>query len=308
MFRILAPILLLPLTCLASIPDYPSVIRLWDGPAPNHKNSDTQEVITDRPSSFAISQVQVPTIEVRLPARANSNGRAVIICPGGGYARLSYNWEGIDVANVLNAKGIAAIVLKYRLPDEASNETPRLSPLLDAKRAMRLVRSRAEEWSIDPDKIGIMGFSAGGHLASTLGTHFDLGDPEAADPIDRLSSRPDFMILMYPVISMVEGVTHSGSRNNLLGESPSQELVDEYSNELQISAETPPTLLIHSSDDKSVPVENSLRFYHGLIEHGVAAEMHLYPYGGHGFGLALGKGRLERWSELCTDWINTIEL
>ncbi|MBC2605353.1 alpha/beta hydrolase [Pelagicoccus albus] len=303
MLRYLLPSLLFTFSCVASIPNDPNVLRLWDGPAPNHQESEQEEVITDRPSSFAISQVQIPTIEVRLPARRSATGHAVVICPGGGYARLSYNWEGVDIASALNAKGIAAIILKSRLPDDDSNIEPRLSPLLDAKRAMRLVRQNAEDWSIDPAKIGVMGFSAGGHLASTLGTQFDMGDPQAEDMTDRISSRPDFMILMYPVISMREGITHAGSRKNLLGENPSEELVEQYSNELQITENTPPTFLVHSSDDGAVPVANSILFYQSLLDHSVEAEMHLYPYGGHGFGLALGRGRLEEWSDLCIQWI-----
>src|SRR5690606_29054092 len=167
-----------------------------------------------------------------------------------------------------------------------SNEQPWLSPLLDAQRAIRLTRAHATDWGIDPAKVGIMGFSAGGHLASTSATHFDAGDPAATDPVDRLSSRPDFAILIYPVVSLDERVSHGGSRRNLLGETPSQEQVDFYSNELQVTAETPPTFLLHSGDDQAVPVENSLRFYRALIAHGVPAEMHLYPYGGHGYALA----------------------
>lgn len=287
----------------AAMPSSPQILPLWDGVPPNHKESDLQEQVEQVDRFVMLSKVQEPTIEVRLPSRGNANGKAVVVCPGGGYGILAYDWEGTDIASWLNANGVAAIVLKYRLPEDASNVVPHLTPLLDAKRAMRLTRFHAQEWGIDPAKIGVMGFSAGGHLASTLGTHFDSGDASSEDPVERLSSRPDFMILMYPVISMDPAATHGGSRENLLGKNPSAELVKEYSNELQVTADTPPTILIHSSDDQAVPVQNSLRFYEALVAHGVTAEMHIYPYGGHGYSLAIGQGRLQGWTVRCMDWI-----
>jgi acetyl esterase/lipase len=251
-----------------------------------------------------VRRVQNPTVEVRLPARGNATGQAVVVCPGGGYGGLAYDWEGTDIAGWLNSRGIAAIILSYRLPSDGDVAHQKwLCPLVDAQRAIRLTRAHASEWGVDPAKVGIMGFSAGGHLASTAGTHFDAGDPKAADPVDRLGSRPDFMILIYPVISMEAGTTHQGSRVNLLGDHPTDELVRHYSNELQVTDQTPPTFLVHAGDDGTVPVQNSLLFYAALQAHHVPAELHVYPHGGHGFSLALNRGRLQDWPQLCARWL-----
>ena len=278
-------------------------IPLWAaGKVPNYQKTDEVEK-SESTDIVRISKVQSPDIAVFLPAKKNSTGQAVIICPGGGYAYLSYNWEGTDVAKLLNAKGIAAIVLKYRLPNAKSNITPNLSPLMDAKRAMRMVRAYADKWGIKKNNIGIMGFSAGGHLASTLATHFDDGDRNSGDSIEQQSSRPDFAVLVYPVISMDKKITHMGSRNNLIGENPDSSLAKTYSNELEVTKQTPPTFLLHATDDKAVPVENSLRFYQALKDNGVPVEMHIFPTGGHGFGLALGKGTLETWTDLLVSWM-----
>jgi acetyl esterase/lipase len=298
-------LLLTPLSLWAVRPSN-QIIPLWDGTPPNHRASDLVETVTQDARLTRIAKVQDPSIEVRLPAGGNATGQAVVICPGGGYGILAYDWEGTDIANWLNSRGIAGIVLKYRLPEDASNEIPHFTPLLDAKRALRLVRSHATEWGIDPHQIGVMGFSAGGHLASTLGTQYDVGDTSATDPIDRISSRPDFMILMYPVISFDPAVGHSGSRRNLLGEQDSPELVDFYSGERNVTTDTPPTFLVHAFDDKSVPVQNSLRFYEALLAHNVPSEMHLYPDGGHGFGLAVNRGHLETWTDRCIDWLRSL--
>jgi acetyl esterase/lipase len=282
------------------------LIPLWPaGKVPNHKSVGETEK-RDTGATIHVTNVQQPDIAVFLPARRNATGQAVIICPGGGYRTLSYDWEGTEVAKLFNAKGIAAIVLKYRLPNSKSNVVPNLSPLLDAKRAIRMVRYNAAKWSINKDNVGIMGFSAGGHLASTLGTHFDKGNASDTDSIEQFSSRPDFMVLMYPVISMSKSIMHSGSRNNLIGEKPTDELAKLYSNELQVTKETPPTFLVHATDDKTVPVENSLLFYQALKDNGVPAEMHIYPTGGHGFGLALGRGYLETWTDRCLDWLRAL--
>lgn len=299
-------ILIFPVTLFANS-ESSFIIPLWDGTPPNHQASDYKENRTLGGNMLRVTQVQTPSIEVRLPSKGNSTGTAIVVCPGGGYGMLAYDWEGTDIASWLNANGIAAIVLKYRLPEDASNVTPHLTPLLDAERAMRLARHNASEWNIDADQIGVMGFSAGGHLASTLGTHFDSGNLEASDPVDRLSSRPDFMILMYPVITFDETLTHGGSRRNLLGEDDSPELVKLYSNELHVTPSTPPTFLVHSSDDTAVPVQNSLLFYNALLQNKVEAEMHLYPYGGHGYSLAIGQGRLQEWSDHCIAWIEGLE-
>ena len=278
-------------------------VPLWAaGKVPNYQKTDEVEK-SESTDIVRISKVQSPEIAVFLPAKKNSTGQAIIICPGGGYAYLAYNWEGTDVAKLLNAKGITAIVLKYRLPNSKSNITPNLSPLMDAKRAMRMVRANADKWGVKKNNIGIMGFSAGGHLASTLATHFDDGDRNSKDSIEQQSSRPDFAVLVYPVISMDKKITHMGSHNNLIGENADAALSNLYSNELQVTKQTPPTFLLHATDDKAVPVENSLRFYQSLKDNGVPVEMHIFLTGGHGFGLALGKGALETWTDLLIMWM-----
>jgi acetyl esterase/lipase len=270
-------------------------INLWpDGKIPLSIKTDIQEV-AESTDIVRISKVQVPQLEVYIPNKKGATGQAVIICPGGGYSRLAYDWEGTDIAKLFNAHGIAAFVLKYRLPDSLSSSAPDQVPLLDAKQAMQIVRTRAAEWNINPQKIGIMGFSAGGHLAATLSTHFDH------------STRPDFSILIYPVISMDKNIAHMGSRNNLIGMHPTEEMIKLYSNELQITAQTPPTFLLHATDDNAVPVENSIRFYQGLQKNKVPVEMHIFPSGGHGFALALGKGALEKWPELLLNWMKELK-
>ena len=278
-------------------------LPLWPpGKVPNYQKTDEIEK-SESTDIVRISKVQSPEIAVFLPSKKNSTGQAVIIFPGGGYAYLSYNWEGTDVAKLLNAKGITAIVLKYRLPNSKSNITPNLSPLMDAKRAMRMVRANSDKWGIKKNNVGIMGFSAGGHLASTLATHFDDGDKASKDSIEQQSSRPDFAVLVYPVISMDKKITHMGSHNNLIGENADSTLTNLYSNELQVTKQTPPTFLLHATDDRAVLVENSLRFYQALKDNGVPVQMHIFPTGGHGFGLALGKGSLESWSDLMITWM-----
>lgn len=276
-----------------------------EGQIPNYTPTDEREV-RDTTDAVRIGKVQTPDISIFFPTKKSATGEAVIICPGGGYSILAYDWEGEDIAKFWNSKGVVGIVLKYRLPTSISQIEPHKSPLLDAQRAMRLTRYNAEKWNIDPDKIGIMGFSAGGHLASTLSTHFDIGNPQSDDPIEQMSCRPDFSILMYPVISFTANFQHSGSRKNLVGENV--ELMNFYSNELHVSKSTPPTLLIHASDDKSVPVENSLTYYRELIKNDVPAEMHIFPFGGHGFSLAIGKGHLAGWPEMAIDWLKSLEL
>ncbi|MEP6673619.1 MAG: alpha/beta hydrolase [Ferruginibacter sp.] len=281
-------------------------LPLWpQGQIPNYKKTDEKEKI-DTTEVIRISFVQSPDITVFLTDKRTATGQAVIICPGGGYERLSYSWEGVNVARWLNSKGITAIILKYRLPNSKSNIVPDLSPLMDAKRAMRIVRANAAKWNIKKDQVGIMGFSAGGHLAATLGTQFDRGDSTSIDSIERFSSRPDFMVLMYPVISMIKNITHAGSRKNLIGLQPDTVLVQKYSSELNVSKETPPTFIVHATDDKTVPVENSLLFYKALKEKNVSVEMHIYPKGGHGFGLAYGQGYLETWTDRCLDWLRAL--
>jgi acetyl esterase/lipase len=289
----------------AAVPETnPFVLSLWDGTPPNAQPAGKPVERVPEGSILWVRHVSNPSIEVRLPARGNATGQAGVVCPGGGYGGLAYDWEGTDFAGWLNSHGIAAVVLTYRLPVDGDIAHQKwLVPLLDAQRAIRLTRAHAAEWGINPAQVGIMGFSAGGHLASTAGTHFDAGNAEAADPVDRLSSRPDFMILVYPVISMQKGTTHAGSRVNLLGRDPSDELVKLYSNELQVTAETPPTFLVHAGDDTTVPVKNSLLFYEALVAHKVPAELHVYPHGGHGFSLALKQGHLQDWAQACARWL-----
>jgi acetyl esterase/lipase len=252
------------------------------------------------PGALGSTAEDQPVITPYLPPEGRANGTAVVIFPGGGYEHLSMQKEGSDVANWLAGNGITAFVVRYRLGPRYHHPTM----LNDAQRAIRTVRSRAAEWRIDPRRVGVIGFSAGGHLASTAGTHFDAGAESSADPIERASSRPDFMILMYPVITMRgDSITHRGSRENLLGPTPDAALVRLLSNELQITRDTPPTFLVHATDDKTVPVENSLMFYQGLRSAGVSAEMHIFEHGGHGFGLAPADPVLSGWTTMCENWM-----
>ena len=281
------------------------ILPLWEGDPPNYK--ETGEVtIWDTSDIVIVRNVQKPDIAVFLPSKKNSTGEAVVICPGGGYGVLAYDWEGSDIARWLNSQGIAAFVLKYRLPGSKSNIVPHKSPLMDAQRALRMVRFNAAAWNIDPGKIGIMGFSAGGHLASTLSTHYDAGDPSNSDPVEQVSCRPDFSILVYPVISFTGEFQHSGSRINLIGEDADEKLVKYYSNELQVNEDTPPAILIHSDDDGAVPVENSIAYYKALRANKVSSELHIYPYGGHGYSLAIGQGHLATWPDRVIQWIRYI--
>lgn len=305
MNRLIIPLfaLVVSVVTATAVPPNPVTYPLWDGAPPNNQPFRQSEQRVREGSILWIWHVNNPSIEVRLPSRGNATGQAVIVCPGGGYGGLAYDWEGTDIAGWLNSRGIAAIILRYRLPVDGDVAHQKwLCPLLDAQRAIRFTRAHAAEWAVNPAKVGIMGFSAGGHLASTAGTHFDAGDPTAADPIDRFSSRPDFLVLVYPVITMMK-YTHAGSRENLLGKNPSEALERQYSNELHVTAQTPPTFLVQAGDDETVPVQNSLLFYEALLAHKVPAELHVYPHGGHGFSLALGKGRLQDWPRLCARWL-----
>ncbi len=279
------------------------VLPLWPADAiPNAIASTTltEQSTTSADGILRISNVSVPTLAVYLPPATKATGAAVMICPGGGYSILAASHEGSDVAHWLNEMGIAAFVLKYRLPNEQIMVRPYEVPLLDARQGMTLIRQNASRYGVDPNRIGVMGFSAGGHLASTLSTH-----PES-DMAKSALSKPNFAILMYPVISFTGDKIHAGSRDKLLGTAKSPELIRQYSNELQVTAQTPPTLLVHAADDNAVPVENSLNYFLALKQAKVPAEMHVYPNGGHGFGLRVAnKGSLAAWPEAAQQWLLT---
>lgn len=276
-------------------------IPLYSGNVPNSKPAPNKESSLTRDNVTRISKVSIPTLTVYKPA--TPNGMSVIICPGGGYGILAFDKEGTRVAEELNKWGITAFVLKYRLPDDTTNIDRSLAPLMDAQQAIRLVRSKATEWGLKKDKIGIMGFSAGGHVASTAATHFNR--KADASNKDTLSVRPDFAILIYPVISFDSTITHKGSRNNLVGATASAEKIKLYSNELQVNAKTPPSFLVHAGDDGAVPVENSIRYYQACIKYKVPAEMHLYPKGGHGFGM-YNKTTTDNWMERLKNWLTAL--
>lgn len=279
----------------------PEIISLYTI-VPNNKPVADKEMSVTRDNVTRISKISNPTLTVFRPQRPN--GRAVVICPGGGYAILAFDKEGTRVAEELNKWGITAFVLKNRLPDDTINIDKSLAPLQDAQQAIRLVRTHASAYGIDKNKIGIMGFSAGGHLASTAATHAGFR-ADAANP-DTVSVRPDFAVLIYPVISFDSTITHKGSRNNLVGTNPSKEKADFFSNELQVSASTPPSFLVHAADDATVPVENSLRYYAACIKNKVPVEMHLYPKGGHGFGM-YNKTTDDNWMERLRNWLNQLK-
>lgn len=282
-----------------TLPLYPA------GAIPNYQDVGETE-IRERTNILRISKVQTPTLEVYLPDPAVATGDAVVICPGGGYAILAYEHEGIEIAQWWAERGVAGLVLKYRLPTSAAQIEPRLSPLLDAQRALRLARHHAAEWNLNPDRVGIMGFSAGGHLAATASVHYDAGDPAATDPVERHSSRPDFSMLVYPVVSFTEPFRHSGSRRNLIGTDPPADLVEHYSSERQVTADTPPAILIHAQDDRSVPVENSFVYAEALRAQGIAPEIHVYSEGGHGFGRRTEPPAIQGWMQRCADWLEQL--
>ncbi|MVN75540.1 prolyl oligopeptidase family serine peptidase [Hymenobacter sp. HMF4947] len=276
------------------------VLPLYSGSIPDSKPSRVQETSVTEGAGVRISNVIQPTLTVFMPSKEKANGTSVIICPGGGYARLAIDHEGYDVARRLNEMGVAAFVLKYRLPNDQSQPDKSIAPLLDAQQALRLVREQAGKYGLNPERIGLMGFSAGGHLAATAGTHF--AQPVGTNP-GSASVRPAFLVLLYPVISFSDSLKHAGSRENLLGRTPSADQVRLYSNELQVSAQTPPTFLVHAEDDKTVPVQNSIVFYQALRRHNVPAEMHLYPQGGHGFGMN-NKTTKDQWIERLQNWLD----
>ncbi len=272
--------LLMKLTLMATLMQAQE-IPLYDS-VPGSKPAVLKERSDMYGTILSITHVSQPTITPYFPAPGKKNGTSVIICPGGGYSGLAAGHEGRDVAKVFNEWGITAFVLKYRLPDTAIMTDKRFGPLQDAQRAIQLVRQHAAEWQIDPHKVGIMGFSAGGHLAASASTHFQrsfISNP------DSISLRPDFSVLIYPVISFTDSLTHAGSRNNLIGPVPDPADIQFFSNELQVNAMTPPAFLVHASDDRDVPIGNSLTYLEALVRHGIKAELVTYAAGGHGFGM-----------------------
>jgi acetyl esterase/lipase len=251
------------------------------------------------PGAAGDEEADRPSLTIYLPPPASATGVAVVVCPGGGYGFLAVDHEGREVADWLNSLGVAAFVLRYRIAPRYRHP----APLQDAGRAIRTVRARAGEWGVDPARIGILGFSAGGHLAATAGTRFEDGKPGADDPVERASSRPDFLVLVYPVISLTAPWTHQGSKRNLLGDAPAPELAEALSAERQVTARTPPAFLVHTSGDKGVPSENSVAFYLALRAAGVPAELHVYERGEHGFGLGRKDPVLSTWPDRLRQWM-----
>jgi len=273
-----------PTCCLAA--ELPVEV-LWPGGAPGAKGT---------------SPGDIPKLTLYLPEKSKATGAAVVICPGGGYGHLAMDHEGHQIGQWLNSFGVAGFILQYRHRNSGAGYG-HPAPLQDAQRAIRTVRSRASEWGVQPDRIGILGFSAGGHLTSTAVTHFNDKVYEARDAIDKASARPDFGVLIYPVISFTEPFTHVGSRRNLLGAEPNQELFVKFSNEKQVTAQTPPCFLIHTWEDKGVPAENSIYFYLALRRAKVQSEMHIFSKGRHGFGLGRQLPGTSTWPMLCQKWM-----
>lgn len=276
-----------------------SIVKLWPKGTPG-------EVVSPKPEETfdgkRVRYVSEPTLTVYLPSKEQNTGVAVIICPGGGYGIEAMDHEGYDVADFLQSHGIAGIVLKYRLPYGHSE-----LPLQDAQQAMRLVRFHAEEWQIDPTKVGIAGFSAGGHLASTLSTHFDSGKKDAVDPIDRLSSRPDFSILLYPVVTFKEEWGHMGSRENLIGKTNDWKIIERFCNELQVTNQTPPAFIALADDDTAVKPRNSIEYYLALKREGIPAELHIFKEGGHGFGMHKTGKAHDQWPLMVVEWMKAMK-
>ena len=271
-------------------------------PIPNSKQGPDREVDDSSKGSdrLSLTLVSRPTLSVFLPSREKATGTAIIVCPGGGYSHLAMGHEGIEVARWLNEIGVAAFVLKYRLPSDETMIDKRIGPLQDAQRAIQLIRQRAGEWGVNPGRVGIMGFSAGGHLASTAGTHFGKA---CIDNKNNISLRPDFLVLLYPVISFSDSIGHRGSRDNLIGKPASAADIQEYSNELQVTAQTPPTFLVQAEDDKTVKAANTIHFYESLMQNHVPAELHMYPRGGHGFGMHNATTK-DFWPDRLKNWLD----
>ena len=285
-------------SCMSQVPV--ETLPLYDT-IPNSKPSVNSEKSSTNEGILIVRNVSIPSLTIYRPAKTKDNATAVIICPGGGYGVLAAGHEGSDVAKALNEWGIVCFVLKYRLPDEKIMNQKSIGPLQDAQRAIQIVRTNAKKWNIDPDKIGIMGFSAGGHLASTASTHYT--SPVIENP-SKTSLRPDFSVLIYPVISFTDSIGHMGSRTNLIGENPAEYNIRKYSNELQVNGQTPPAFLVHAIDDDVVKVGNSVHYYEALIRNNVPAELKLYPNGGHGFGMH-NATTSDNWMNWLKSWLKT---
>lgn len=308
----LQPLLLASLLLAGSLPAMSQeIIKLWPDNAipnalPGAASTAEKSDVGQQDGILRISNVTVPTLTVWQAPKDRATGAAVMICPGGGYGILAFGHEGEEVARWFNQQGITAFILKYRLPDDKLMTNQQEVPLMDAMQGMKLIRQRSSRYGVDPNKIGVMGFSAGGHLAATLSTHYyrTSGGNKASD-----EAKPNFAILMYPVVTF-GNKAHTGSRDKLLGKlNTSPEMVAYYSNEEQVTNQTPPTFLVHSMDDKGVPVENSINYYLALLKNGVSAEMHLYPTGGHGYALRTkGKGSVENWPDACKGWLKGMGL
>ena len=296
-------LLLIAAILFAGINSYSQQVIDLYGTVPN---AIASAMITEKSDTAAnkrirISQVTRPTLTSFFPEKNKSNGTAVIICPGGGYSYLVINREGTDVAEAFAKKGVAAFVLKYRLPNDKIMNDKSIGPLQDAQQAIKIVRERAGEWGIDTSRVGIIGFSAGGHLAATASTHFN---DVVIDNKNNTNLRPDFSILVYPVVSFSDSLAHKGSRKNLLGDHPSTDQTQRFSNEMQVTEKTPPAFLIHCGDDKVVSVGNSIQYYESLLRNGVKAELHLYPNGGHGFALN-NSAVTDQWLDRCFNWMSS---
>jgi acetyl esterase/lipase len=273
----------------------PAVIDIWPEGVPGlHANAGPERVGPDN----HISNVNHPSLTVFQPPAGKANGTAVIVCPGGGYYILAFNHEGLAVGRWFQSLGVTAFILKYRLTDYGQP-----APLRDVLRAIRLVRSRAAEFGVDPRRIGALGFSAGGHLVGTAGTLYDDPSGRTGAPLDAVSARPDFLFLIYPVISMTGPYAHAGSRQALLGPHPSPEVLTHWSPELQVTAQTPPAFILSTDEDTGVPAENSMAFFEALRRHGVPAELHVFEHGPHGFGLGATQGPTGKWPELAANWM-----
>jgi len=277
------------------------IINVWPGTIPGSiKDSLYKEIdLSNETGIYRISKVKIPTLTIFKPPEGKANSTAVLICPGGGYIHLAYTKEGVAIAKWFNSIGVTAFVLKYRLPSDSIMKDKTIGPLMDAQKAMRIIRGNAEKYNINPNKIGVIGFSAGGHLASTLSTHYN----EKVYDSDNISARPDFSILGYPVISMEKDITHMGSRENLLGKNPSAEEVIKFSNDQQVNENTAPAFLFLAEDDNTVPIQNSINYFKALSKFKIPAELHIYEKGGHGFGLAQKSGTASEWPNACKNWL-----